>query len=78
MKTSAAPALMANEYRTPATSILVSSAEKRIVILDDGEIVADGDGDDRRSRATPLGNHVFILSYLDAAQAAAQLASHRL
>jgi hypothetical protein len=45
----------------PATAILVSSADKKIMVLDNGEIVAEGtatiaDPDD------PLGHHVFILS----------------
>jgi hypothetical protein len=45
----------------PATSIMVSSADKRIMILDDGETVAEGNVtiiDPGR----PLGNHVFVLS----------------
>ncbi len=45
----------------PATAILVSSADKKIMVLDNGEIVAEGtatiaDPND------PLGHHVFILS----------------
>jgi hypothetical protein len=45
----------------PATAILVSSADRKIMVLDNGEIVAEGtatiaDPDD------PLGHHVFILS----------------
>ncbi len=45
----------------PATAILVSSADNKIMVLDNGEIVAEGtatiaDPDD------PLGHHVFILS----------------
>ncbi len=49
---------------TPATSIMVSSADKRILILDDGATVAEG-------RVTlvdpsrPLGNHVFVLGAID-------------
>jgi hypothetical protein len=44
-----------------ATAILVSSADKKIMVLDNGEIVAEGtatiaDPND------PLGHHVFILS----------------
>ncbi len=48
----------------PATAILVSSADRKIMVLDNGEIVAEGpatiaDPDD------PLGHHVFILSDVD-------------
>jgi len=66
-KAGGASSLVANEYRAPATSILVSSAEKRIVILDDGKIVADGVAT-IADPTDPLGNHVFILSYLDPAK----------
>lgn len=48
----------------PATAILVSSTDKKIMVLDNGEIVAEGtatiaDPND------PLGHHVFILSSID-------------
>ncbi|MEO8669029.1 MAG: L,D-transpeptidase family protein, partial [Bauldia sp.] len=50
----------------PATSIMVSSADKRIMILDDGETDADGNvtiiDPDR-----PLGNHVFVLGKVNEA-----------
>jgi len=48
----------------PSTSILISSAESRIVVMENGGIVASG-------KATiadpdrPLGNHVYILSHVD-------------
>ena len=64
MEKSAKPSVVAHDYPNPTTSILVSSYDRRIIILDDGAIVAQG-------RATiaepdrPLGNHVFILSYID-------------
>jgi hypothetical protein len=48
----------------PSTSILISSAESRIVVLQDGKIVASG-GATISEPSRPLGNHVYILSYVD-------------
>ena len=45
----------------PATAILVSSADKKIMILDNGEIVAEGSAT-IADPSEPLGHHVFILS----------------
>jgi hypothetical protein len=45
----------------PATSILISSVDERIIILDNGEIVAEGKATIADPEA-PLGHHVFILS----------------
>ncbi|MCB1495395.1 MAG: L,D-transpeptidase [Bauldia sp.] len=45
----------------PATAILVSSADQRIMVLDNGEIVAEGSATITEP-ATPLGHHVFVLS----------------
>lgn len=51
-------------YSPPATSIMISSADSRVIVLDDGEIVADG-GATILQPSKPLGNHVFVLSHLD-------------
>jgi hypothetical protein len=48
----------------PSTSILISSAESRIVVLQDGRIVASGSATISEP-SRPLGNHVYILSYVD-------------
>jgi hypothetical protein len=45
----------------PATAILVSSADQRIMVLDNGEIVAEGPAT-ITDPSDPLGHHVFILS----------------
>jgi lipoprotein-anchoring transpeptidase ErfK/SrfK len=45
----------------PATAILVSSADKKIMVLDNGEIVAEGTAT-IADPGDPLGHHVFILS----------------
>lgn len=45
----------------PATAILVSSADQRIMVLDNGAIVAEGPAT-IADPADPLGHHVFILS----------------
>jgi hypothetical protein len=44
---------------------MISSADSRVIVLDDGEIVADG-GATILQPSRPLGNHVFVLSHLDA------------
>ena len=49
------------------TSIIVSGAEERILVLDNGEVVADGKAT-IEDGGVPLGNHVFILSLFDAAK----------
>jgi hypothetical protein len=46
---------------TPPLSILVSSADRKIVVLENGHIVAEGRAT-IRDPGTPLGSHVFILS----------------
>ncbi len=56
-----APAEPAVAEVVPATAILVSSVDQRIIVMDNGEIVAEGTAtidqpDD------PLGHHVFVLS----------------
>ncbi len=45
----------------PATAILVSSADQKIIVLDNGEIVAEGTAT-IADPGDPLGHHVFILS----------------
>ncbi|MCB1500966.1 MAG: L,D-transpeptidase [Bauldia sp.] len=45
----------------PATAILVSSVDQRIIVLDNGEIVAEGVATIAEPGA-PLGHHVFVLS----------------
>ena len=54
-------AAMADASALPATAILVSSADKKIMILDNGEIVAEGSAT-IADPSEPLGHHVFILS----------------
>ena len=48
----------------PATAILVSSADSKIMVLDNGEIVAEGTAT-IADPADPLGHHVFILSQVN-------------
>jgi hypothetical protein len=48
----------------PATAILVSGADKRIMVLDNGEIVAEGPAT-ITDPSDPLGHHVFILSQVN-------------
>lgn len=48
----------------PATAILVSGADKKIMVLDNGEIVAEGSAT-IADPADPLGHHVFILSQVN-------------
>jgi len=60
----AKPSVVADDYPAPTSSILVSSADSRIIVLDDGKIVAEGPATIDEP-GIPLGNHVFILSYLD-------------
>jgi hypothetical protein len=50
--------------QVPATSILVSSADQRIIIMDDGKQVAEG-AVTITNPGKPLGNHVFVLSGVD-------------
>ncbi|HET7718054.1 MAG TPA: L,D-transpeptidase [Bauldia sp.] len=45
----------------PATAILVSSTDKKIMVLDNGQIVAEGTAT-IADPSQPLGQHVFILS----------------
>ena len=54
-------AAMADADALPATAILVSSADRRIMILDNGQIVAEGAAT-IADPSEPLGHHVFILS----------------
>ncbi|QJP13626.1 L,D-transpeptidase [Starkeya sp. ORNL1] len=61
-KKQAAKPVPANQI--PATSIMVSSADQRIIILDDGKQVAEG-AVTITNPDKPLGNHVFILSSVD-------------
>ncbi|BCP54810.1 hypothetical protein K32_34270 [Kaistia sp. 32K] len=58
------PTSAEHPYQPPATSILVSSADKRILVLDDGHVVAEGKVT-LIDPSAPLGNHVFVLSHLD-------------
>jgi len=60
----AKPSVVADDYPAPTSSILVSSAESKIIVLDDGKIVAEGPATIDEP-GIPLGNHVFILSYVD-------------
>lgn len=55
------PGRLHTENATPPLSILVSSADRKIVILENGHVIGEG----RATIAdpgTPLGDHVFILS----------------
>ena len=60
----AAPPASGSASALPATAILVSSADKRIMVLDNGEIVAEGTATIADPGA-PLGHHVFILSQVN-------------
>jgi hypothetical protein len=63
LKTKQIPTSAEHPYQPPATSIMVSSADHKIVVLDDGHVVAEGPltlVDPKK----PLGSHVFILSHL--------------
>ncbi|WEK50155.1 MAG: L,D-transpeptidase family protein [Candidatus Kaistia colombiensis] len=51
-------------YTPPVTSIMISSADSRVIVLDDGEIVADG-GATILQPSQPLGNHVFVLAHIN-------------
>ena len=51
-------------YAPPVTSIMISSADSRVIVLDDGEIVADG-GATILQPSQPLGNHVFVLAHIN-------------
>lgn len=53
--------------QAPATSVLISSADRRITILDDGRQVISGDVTIANPER-PLGNHVFVLAAVDGAQ----------
>ena len=64
MEKNQVPTMVEDAARPPNTSILVSSYDQKIVILDDGKIVASGAAT-ITDPSTPLGNHVFILSYMD-------------
>ncbi|MGE3247519.1 MAG: L,D-transpeptidase, partial [Beijerinckiaceae bacterium] len=55
------PALHHAENQTPPLSVLVSSADRRIVVLENGHVVAQGSATIRDPQ-TPLGSHVFVLS----------------
>jgi hypothetical protein len=59
------PATARDPGYVPATSILVSSADRRIMIMDDGQVVATGNVT-IVDPARPLGNHVFVLSAVNA------------
>lgn len=63
LKNKSIPTSAEHPYQPPATSILISSADGRAIVLDDGQIVADG-GVTILQPSQPLGNHVFILSHL--------------
>ena len=60
-KTTAPAAATADAAALPATAILVSSADKKIMVLDNGQIVAEGAAT-IADPSEPLGHHVFILS----------------
>lgn len=49
----------------PATTILISSIDQRIIVLDNGAIVAEGKATITEPEQ-PLGHHVFVLSDVDA------------
>ncbi len=55
------PTVASAEPVVPATAILVSSADQRIIVLDNGEIVAEGTAT-IADPSEPLGHHVFVLS----------------
>ena len=63
LKTKSIPLSAEHPYQPPATSIMISSADGRAIVLDDGAIVADG-GVTILQPSKPLGSHVFILSHL--------------
>lgn len=63
------PTSAEHPYQPPATAIMVSSADKKIVVLDDGEVVAEGPVT-LVDPSKPLGSHVFILSHLNTDQGA--------
>jgi len=48
----------------PVSSIIVSSADQKVLVLDDGVLVAEG-GATIVDAPKPLGNHVFVLSNLN-------------
>lgn len=65
LKSKNIPTSAEHPYQPPATSIMVSSADKKIMVLDDGHVVAEGKLT-LLQPSQPLGNHVFVLSHLDA------------
>lgn len=60
LKGKASPVDWADEATNPVTSVVASSVDKQVELLQDGEVIAKGSltiaGD------TPLGNHVFVLN----------------
>jgi hypothetical protein len=48
----------------PVSALIVSSVDKKIIVLDDGVIVGEGEAIIANPER-PLGNHVFILSHVD-------------
>jgi hypothetical protein len=55
------PAVEAAAADAPSLSLVVSSADSRIVVLENGEEIAAG-GVTIRDPGTPLGSHVYVLS----------------
>ena len=53
------PADWAESERSPITSVIVSSADRRIMLVQNGEVLTEGRVDVRGSG--PFGSHVFIL-----------------
>jgi hypothetical protein len=64
LKSKKIPTSSDHPYNPPATAIMVSSADRKIIVLDDGHVVAEGPLTLVQPKQ-PLGNHVFILSHLD-------------
>ncbi|MCB1499892.1 MAG: L,D-transpeptidase [Bauldia sp.] len=51
----------------PVTSIVVSGADEKILVLENGKVIAEGKAT-IKDGGVPLGNHVFVLSLFDTAQ----------
>jgi hypothetical protein len=64
LKAKAPPAEFESDVGRPTTSILISSADRRVIVMDSGRIVAQGKAS-ITNPGVPLGSHVFILAYLD-------------
>jgi hypothetical protein len=61
LKGKSLPAPDHQDNPTPPASVLVSAADRQIIVLENGEIVAQGEAT-ISDPGTPLGSHVFILN----------------